>query len=518
MKAFTIPLTFVVVSLLAACSSQAPTEPQELKPQTTELSVVKTVDVLPYMLSGEISFKDNGYQIQPCNSSIQYWLELPAPILAQLNQMRTDGNGPFYAELFGELQPTPTKGNSSAYVARFLVSDLNQIASETGNKCQTTNTALRAFGNEPNWSLSIAKGQVTKTSISNKKTTSNVNDSNISPTQRRYQFEKNDLTLNKQTCQDTMSGALYAWNAAFNTKDKTLHGCATLANQDNAQQYVATYQSQPDASGLTTQLELQPDHTATTRYIYKNGDPSLIETGYWQQANGQQLHVVMTQHQGEAVVSQRLFTIRGFQLHADSEQINNQIYPIGINGLSLDRMQSAVTMVEGENSKTQGVLPTLTPAAINASTQFDAKVDKAMRNYFAINRTDPSGNRYIWLKYDLNGDGNDELLAMMNWCGSGGCTMLIFENQNNEWRFNSRITCVRNPITVANYQHNGWRDLVVPVSGGGAKAAQKALEYTGVSYPNNASMASDFNTDNGASLSSVVLFADQTPAIKGVKM
>ena len=106
----------------------------------------------------------------------------------------------------------------------------------------------------------------------------------------------------------------------------------------------------------------------------------------------------------------------------------------------------------------------------------------------------------------------------MNWCGTGGCTMLIFENHNDNWRFNSRITTIRSPITLANYQHNGWRDLIIPVSGGGAKASNRILEYTGVSYPNNASMAPDFKEENNKSLSSVVLFSDQTSPIHGVKM
>lgn len=517
MKAFTIPLSFVVVSFLVACSSQAPTQPQELKPKTTELSVVKTVEVQPYILSGEVSFKDNGYVIQACNSQTQYWLELPASILAQLNQLKADSHTSFYAELFGALKPTPTKGNSSAYIARFVVSDFNQISSEMGNQCQRSHTAVRAFGNEPSWNITIEKGMATETNMDNSQTNSAINNSNSNQTQRRYQFGKSTLTLDKETCQDTMSGALFSWSANVNTQDKTLKGCAALASQNDSVTYTGIYQSQGYTNGLSTQLELNSDHTATTRYIYQNGDPSLIEHGFWQQANGQQLHVVMTQHQDKSVVSQRLFTIRGFELRTDKEQINNQIYPLG-QRLELNRMQSEITMIESQDKKTQGPLPDLASASIIASKNFDAKVDKTLRDYFAMHRTNPKGSRYLWLTYDLNGDGKDELLAMMNWCGTGGCTMLIFENHNDNWRFNSRITTMRGPITLANYQHNGWRDLIIPVSGGGAKASNRILEYTGVSYPNNASMAPDLKEENNKLLSSVVLFSDQTSPIHGVKM
>lgn len=290
-----------------------------------------------------------------------------------------------------------------------------------------------------------------------------------------------------------------------------------LASQQQAQdkiaeQFVGTYQSKQTA-GLTTRLVLNADHTATTHYDYQNGDKSLVETGYWQQQD-QQVHVLMTQHENTQMKALRVFSVDGFQLKAQKEIINGGEYNLGTDGLTLQKMKVETTMVEAGAKSTQGPIDTLAVASIKGSNQYDATVDTTLREYFKMNKTNPEGNRYRWLTYDVNNDKKPELFILSDWCGSGGCTILMFENHNEKWRFNSRITQVRTPIQVSNYHHFGWRDLIIPVSGGGAKAANHAMEYTGVSYPINASTApiSD-KTGN------VTLFSDNISAAQqGIKM
>lgn len=279
-----------------------------------------------------------------------------------------------------------------------------------------------------------------------------------------------------------------------------------------AEQFVGTYQSKPQ-SGLTTTLELNADHSATTRYEYQNGDQSLIETGYWQQQD-QQVHVLMTQHAETKMKALRVFSVNGFQLKAQKEIINGGEYNLGTDGLTVQKMKVETTMVEAGAQSTQGPVDALAVASIKGSNQYDAKVDATLRQYFKINKTNPEGNRYRWLTYDLNNDKKPELFILTDWCGSGGCTVLMFENHNDQWRFNSRITQVRTPIQVSNYHRFGWRDLIIPVSGGGAKAANHVMEYTGVSYPINASTAPVSDKKGN-----VTLFSDNISAAQqGIKM
>ncbi|MCV6037768.1 hypothetical protein OFP00_32310, partial [Escherichia coli] len=70
---------------------------------------------------------------------------------------------------------------------------------------------------------------------------------------------------------------------------------------------------------------------------------------------------------------------------------------------------------------------------------------------------------------------------------------------------NSRITLVQSPIMLGQQTSHGWRDLIFNVSGGGAKAAQHVMQYTGVSYPLNPSMAP---TATPNQVSGVRLFSD----------
>lgn len=158
----------------------------------------------------------------------------------------------------------------------------------------------------------------------------------------------------------------------------------------------------------------------------------------------------------------------------------------------------------------------LTAAKIPSSADFNPKVDRAIREYFRMHKTDPTGTRYRWLTYDLNGDGNKELLAQLDWCGSGGCTLLIFENHEQKWRFNSRITLVRTPINLGKNASESWQDLVMFVSGGGAVPNQHILQHNEVSYPLNPSVAPVANYDE---ISEVQLFSDGlTPHQGGVTL
>ena len=72
--------------------------------------------------------------------------------------------------------------------------------------------------------------------------------------------------------------------------------------------------------------------------------------------------------------------------------------------------------------------------------------------------------------YDLHPGGAREALVYLSgseWCGSGGCTLLVFEQHDARWHPVSRITLVRPPIRALPVASGGWAALFVQVSGGG---------------------------------------------------
>ncbi len=92
---------------------------------------------------------------------------------------------------------------------------------------------------------------------------------------------------------------------------------------------------------------------------------------------------------------------------------------------------------------------------------------------------------------DLNGDGVMDALVVFNssyWCGTGGCTMLVFEGRDKSFRLVSDSTLIRTPLTVSATKTNGWRDLIVDVRGGGATPKKVALKFDGKGYALNPSI------------------------------
>ena len=76
-------------------------------------------------------------------------------------------------------------------------------------------------------------------------------------------------------------------------------------------------------------------------------------------------------------------------------------------------------------------------------------------------------------------------LVGMNWCGSGGCTLLILRPGPTGWEpLGNLVTLVSNPVRVLTTSTNGLPDIGVTVSGGGGPPAYEAkLSFDGRSYP-----------------------------------
>ncbi len=92
---------------------------------------------------------------------------------------------------------------------------------------------------------------------------------------------------------------------------------------------------------------------------------------------------------------------------------------------------------------------------------------------------------------DLNGDGVKDALLLLQgptWCGSGGCTMLVFQGIRDGFKFVSHSTLIRGPLLVSAAKTRGWRDLVVEVAGGGTTPKKVALKFDGCKYPLNPSV------------------------------
>ncbi|MEZ8240645.1 COG3650 family protein [Vibrio splendidus] len=514
MKVMKNPVTWLVAFALQGCVT-APDTPQQPELPPATLDEPLSIQPQTFIMRGQVVVGHESRTFTPCGSQQQYWLDLTPELALEAQGLSTRPYQALYGELIGHLTIPSQTGYNADFTARFVVDQVNNLTAENPDRCDQPLRSTRVFGNEPFWSASFDKDQLKYTKMGEQPQILDIESSRTTPSSRDYQLKgkaaQGKLNLTKESCSDGMSDSIYGWHAKLNLNDNNYNGCATVSNQDPTLDWSGLYfASSTQNTGFSINLELNDDHSAITTYSYSNGDPSIVEQGFWQQLNQNQVQVVMTRHQQQYLISERIFTLDNGKLVAQKEKVGNVVYPIANGGLVLFEAKNAQAQVNTIANVD------LTAKQVNSSDQLDQKVDQAIREYFKINKTSPDNTKYRWLTYDLNGDGKEELFAQLDWCGSGGCTLLIFENHQDNWRFNSRVTLVKGDIRLGKSQNHGWQDLIFNVSGGGATPAKHTLSYSGVSYPLNPSVAP---IADDADISDVVLFADGvSPAQSGVKL
>lgn len=146
----------------------------------------------------------------------------------------------------------------------------------------------------------------------------------------------------------------------------------------------------------------------------------------------------------------------------------------------------AIFVISGCTKQNDSSSVTDTPDAVVQS-----KFKDALGSYLAAQNESIDDTKYQMETIDLNDDGNDDAIVLLTgpmWCGTGGCTLLIFQGLKDSARFVSDSSLVRGPITVSSSRTNGWRNLIITVSGGGAVPGRVALKFDGGKYPLNPSI------------------------------
>ncbi|MGD8174046.1 COG3650 family protein [Vibrio sp. TRT 21S02] len=512
MKALRSPVAVLTMLALQACSTSTPVTESAPVVNAT-LDNPETIQPQTFVMRGEVVLGHEVRAIKPCGSNKQYWLGLDDDRFNQAMTLVRSPYQPLYGEVIGYLKPPSEHGFDSDYTANIHVTQVNLLSAENPDRCALPENPTQAFGNEPSWSASFTQDGLMFQPLGADKQQLKVESSRITESSRRYELADGNLELTQRSCVDNMSDSLYGWQAQLNIKDKRYKGCATVSNLDSTREWVGLYHAASTQNlGFSINLELLADHTAVTTYKYSDNQPDTVERGYWQQLNPEQIQVTMTHHQQQRLLSERIFSRDGYQLIAEKEKVGSVVYPIADGGLILFRAKSEATTAPAKATSQVDTRAKQVPS----SAEYNSKVDQAVRRYFKLHRTSPENTQYRWLTYDLNGDGKQELLTQLDWCGSGGCTLLIFENHQDEWRFNSRVTLVNSPMFLGSQNHEGWQDLIFYVSGGGAQAKQHRLQYSGVSYPLNPSVAPVATPQQ---ISAVKLFSDGiSPRQQGVKL
>jgi hypothetical protein len=97
----------------------------------------------------------------------------------------------------------------------------------------------------------------------------------------------------------------------------------------------------------------------------------------------------------------------------------------------------------------------------------------------------PNPPSYEFAVEDLNADGKKDALVLLtgNFCGSGGCTLLVLQGQSEGYKVVSASTVTRKPIALLSASNFGWRTLAVTIGGGGMPSSQVLMRFNGKRYP-----------------------------------
>lgn len=130
---------------------------------------------------------------------------------------------------------------------------------------------------------------------------------------------------------------------------------------------------------------------------------------------------------------------------------------------------------------------------IKSEKKRDVELEKAFSKVFGLKRGEDKV-RYYYNRIDLNNDNIPETFVYLTGpllCGTGGCSGLIFEQVDDQYKLVSRFSLVRTPVIVRDKTTNGWKNIIMYVAGGGMEGRYKELKFDGETYPLNPSIQPD---------------------------
>ncbi len=120
----------------------------------------------------------------------------------------------------------------------------------------------------------------------------------------------------------------------------------------------------------------------------------------------------------------------------------------------------------------------------------DHVLNAAVQEYLKLADA-PLCSSYDFTRVDLDGDNRRDALVMMKgphnyWCNMGGCSLIVFKAANDHFEWSSQISPVRGPLYVSDETSEGWKNLIIRVTGmPDAKAKSVAMQFDGRRYPQN---------------------------------
>lgn len=131
----------------------------------------------------------------------------------------------------------------------------------------------------------------------------------------------------------------------------------------------------------------------------------------------------------------------------------------------------------------------LTPPPVESADPDDSVMREAVTAFLA--ETDaPVSSMYEYRRVDLDGDKRRDALVLFKnpygfWCDLHGCTMLVLKAGDDKFTLVNAIQPVRAPLYISEAGTNGWKSLIVRVTGRWDESKDVAMMFDGNQYPDN---------------------------------
>lgn len=155
---------------------------------------------------------------------------------------------------------------------------------------------------------------------------------------------------------------------------------------------------------------------------------------------------------------------------------------------------------------------------MKSETQRDREVEENLIKTYSLKRGEDIAF-YYYNKVDLNGDNKPEVIVYAYGpmlAGSGGGSGLILKEISEGYQIISKLSLVRTPIIISNNKTNGWKDIIMEVSGGGATPSKVTMKFDGKKYPSNPSTQTKLNAN--VKVQGIKILADDPSVNQGIKI
>lgn len=461
--------------LLIACSSTPP--PVKIAEPAPVIIKKEFSKVLEGNFRGQFSFKGGKGYFKACDANKEFIVHADASLRNIYEQITSKKYNPVYIEFVGEIV-FPKKGNKKSDAVIRIDRVHHMALAKASLQCAKPidNFLFKAKGSEPYWRLNIdaqklffatkASNQVYQVKDTDYRTTQINRVKSISP-----QGQRLNLVIQPDHCYDLKNKEYWGYSTKIDSVWGELNGCGEPGWPIIDRDFTGYYLNKNDS--VISNLTLNKNYSV--EYSKHSSENTVLKTGFWKSNSPDSLVVMLTRQGDKAIQEEFIFQRQGLALLINKINKNNIVTYLNKQGLLFNKMNAKDSI---EEVRSHRINRQFTPENINPETEIDANIQKVVNQYFKIHRTDPKESQFSAVKYDLNGDGIEEAIVLLDWCSKNGCEMLIFEGTKKGYRFSSRISRVHAPITISQRQHYLWQSLLIE-----KEEETKILDFDGISYP-----------------------------------